>query len=464
MLGQRWSSYMILFEGKSNNQSLRYRVFQASLWTFAGYGLSQAIRFGANLLLTRLLAPEMFGLMTIATVVLIGLAQFSDFGLKSSVIQSARGSDPKFLNTIWVAQIFRGALLACLGLSIAGLLEFCRATGLVSTESVYGDPRLPGVLAALSSTAVISGFASTKVAEAGRNLALARITTVEVAAQLSGLMVSFGWLVFDRSIWALVAGNIFTASFSTIMGHAILPGVGNRFAWERKAFLEILNFGKWMLLSTVLWFLATNGDRLLLAHFVDPTVLGSYSIAFGLISVLDQALNRVAYSVAFPAFSEINERRPRDFPTVYYRMHTIFAGGACLLAGMLMTCGRSIVAALYDYRYADAGWMLEIAAITLLIVPLQLANFAFIAKGRPQINSLISGARAVLLFVAMPAGFGWFGVHGALWGLGLSQLVCIPLVFVYSRNLGFFSLSREALSFAFAGFGAGLGLLFRLAM
>src|SRR5262245_66533122 len=91
--------------------SLKKRVLKAGTWSLVGYGLSQAIRFGSNLLMTRLLVPEMFGVMAIATMLMIGLAMFSDAGLKQNVIQSNRGNDPAFLNTAWMIQILRGVLL-----------------------------------------------------------------------------------------------------------------------------------------------------------------------------------------------------------------------------------------------------------------------------------------------------------------------------------------------------------------
>ena len=60
------------------------------------------LRFGSNLLLTRLLVPKMFGVMAVAMLVIIGLAMFSDLGLKPSVVHSRRGNEPVFLNTAWV--------------------------------------------------------------------------------------------------------------------------------------------------------------------------------------------------------------------------------------------------------------------------------------------------------------------------------------------------------------------------
>src|SRR5262249_41516180 len=96
-------------------KSLRRRVLKAGRWTLAGYGIGLGFRFGSSLLLTRLLVPEMFGVMAIATTVMVGLAMFSDVGLKPNVVQSKRGGDAVFLNTAWMIQILRGVMLCIMG-------------------------------------------------------------------------------------------------------------------------------------------------------------------------------------------------------------------------------------------------------------------------------------------------------------------------------------------------------------
>ncbi len=107
-------------------KTLRQRSIHAGLWTIGGHALSQVIRLASNLILTRLLVPEMFGLMTLANLLLVGVWLFSDLGLKQSVVQSSRGHEPTFLNTAWVVQIVRGivmwlmALLVALGVYIMG--------------------------------------------------------------------------------------------------------------------------------------------------------------------------------------------------------------------------------------------------------------------------------------------------------------------------------------------------------
>ena len=91
--------------------------------------------------MTRLLVPQMFGIVAIATLVQICLAMFSDLGLNlKNVIQSKRGSDPAFLNTIWVTQIIRGVVLWFLALIISLLLFIANRVGIIPANSVYADP------------------------------------------------------------------------------------------------------------------------------------------------------------------------------------------------------------------------------------------------------------------------------------------------------------------------------------
>src|SRR4030081_2887241 len=112
----------------SSQPSLNHRVLNAGMWSLAGFALSLIIRLGSNLLMTRLLVPEMFGVMAIASTVMVGLAMFSDLGLKENIVQSTRGNEPTYLNTAWVIQILRGVLIwgvalsLCLVILVAGRL------------------------------------------------------------------------------------------------------------------------------------------------------------------------------------------------------------------------------------------------------------------------------------------------------------------------------------------------------
>src|SRR5438093_11787610 len=149
---------MLAHSGKPPSTSLKQRVLSAGAWSLGGYGLNLALRLGTNLLMTRLLVPDMFGTMAIAIIVMSGLAMFSDLGLRQSIVQSKRGDDSAFLNTAWAIQIIRGVLLWFLALGISMLVAHANSRGLVPKDSVYADPNLPYVIAVLAFGTVIVGF------------------------------------------------------------------------------------------------------------------------------------------------------------------------------------------------------------------------------------------------------------------------------------------------------------------
>ncbi|MBA1993709.1 oligosaccharide flippase family protein, partial [Escherichia coli] len=78
--------------------------------------------------------------------------------------------------------------------------------GVFSQQSVYASPSLPPVIAVLSLSAVVSGFASTKLLEASRGLSLGSVTQIEIAAQFVGLISMILLSLVDRSVWVLVVG------------------------------------------------------------------------------------------------------------------------------------------------------------------------------------------------------------------------------------------------------------------
>lgn len=436
--------------------ALRARVLRAGGWTLAGFALSQAIRFGGNLVMTRLLVPEMFGVMAIATMVMYGLALFSDVGLRQSIVHSRRGGEAAFLNTAWAVQIARGLVIwgAAVVVSL-GFMFFKMPEG-----SVYSDPTLPYVIIVLSLSAVIAGFESTKLHEASRGLVLDRVTRIDLASQLVGVLAMLAWALADRSIWALVAGGLCAAAVRALLTHAWLPGSANRWRWEGAAFREIMGVGKWIFAASVLGFLVNSADRLVLGALTSASVLGVYVIAFLLFSSVEQVLVKIIGDVSFPALSEVARVRPAALRSVYYRFHLAVGLPACLAAGLLVACAEPLVALLYDARYAEAGWMLRILAVALVTLPYRVATQCFLVLGEPQQMSRICLIRLAALCVLTPAGFHFFGLAGALWAIVLSYFSTLPTTLAFVVRHGLFDAKKELL--LLPPFLAGLALSYVL--
>jgi O-antigen/teichoic acid export membrane protein len=444
------------------SESLKQRVLRAGAWTIGGHAGSQILRLVSSLVMTRLLVPEMFGVMTIAYVFMTGLAMFSDIGIVQNVVQSRRGSDTSFLRTAWTVQILRGALVFLIALLVASAIHLAAGYNLLPINSVYADAKLPHVLALISLSGLIAGFESMRLALARRNLDLARVARIEIMCQALSLAVMIFWALFDQSIWALVAGGLVGAITRTLLTHMYLPGVGDRCGWDPVALREIIAFGKWVFLSSLIGFLVISGDRLILGGLVNAQELGIYSIAAMLVGAIEALLTKLIGDVALPAFSEVSRNRPEQLRQVFYRVHFTLGSVALFLAGALLTSGPAIVRILYDDRYANAGWMLGIIALGLITVPARIATQCFLAGGKSRVVAIQAMIRLPALYLITPAAFQFFGMLGALWSIVLSALTCIPIMWVYQIRAGLFDARREAAILpAFLG-GLALGQVFSL--
>jgi len=445
------------------NKSMKSRALHAGAWTLIGYGVGQGLRLGSNLIMTRLLVPEMFGVMAIANIVLYGLALFSDFGLGQSIIQRRRGEEPVFLNTAWVVQIIRGAILCLAALLIALGLYIADAYHLLPADSVYAHSYLPAIVSALAFSPLISGFESNKLALARRKLELGLVTQIELASQFAALCSMLAWAMVDRSIWALVTGALVSIGVRVILSHVLLHGPKNGIAWDRECFREIIGYGKWVFLSSILGFLLASGDRLMLGGLVDAKILGLYSIAYLMISSIQQVAGKLIDNISFPLLSEVIRDKPEEVRSKYYKLRMPVDIALLLLTGILFFSGHVIIDLLYDGRYAAAGPMLEILSLALFENRFGVTGQYYMARGVPRVLIPLIGSRIPPLYVLLPIAFKYYGFDGAIWVIATNAFFSIPVTYYYKKVNGILDIKREFMVLpalpAGALIGKGIALL-----
>jgi O-antigen/teichoic acid export membrane protein len=442
-----------------NATSLKARVFRAGGWLLLAHGCSQVLRLVSSLVMTRLLAPELFGIMAIAGAVQIMITLLSDIGLHQAVIQSPRGAERSFLETAWTLQILRGVFiwLAC---AIFGACLWCaNSVGWIGEGSVYGDTRLPVVIVVTSLTSIILGFQSMKAVTHNRDLEMKYLTLIEIGSAVvsisSGIVVGY----LTHSIWSFVAGALLSALTVTVLSHTWLSGVRDHLRWESAALAELRRFGKWVFLSSAATAFGMNGDRVLLGLWVSPATLGTYSIAANLATLVEGIGNRFFTNLSFPALSETARRDPSRFASVYFRMRWFSDAGFVWMAGFLFSAGELIVSIMYDPRYAAAGEMLKWLSFSLLFNRYNLVGSAYLAMGKPNYTAALNYARLVSLFVMVPALFYAYGIYGAVIGIAFHKCPVQLLIFLFNRRYQLNNALLEVASLGFWSLGYGSGML-----
>lgn len=423
---------------------LRSRALRGTAIALGGTGGQQVLRLLSNLTLTRLLFPEAFGLMALIQTFMIGLQLFSDIGIRPAIIQSARGEDPDFLDTAWTIQIGRGFLL------------WLAACGLAwPFAQFYNEPQILWLLPVVGINALIQGFTTTKVTVANRQIRLGRQTVIGLACQAVGLVIMIGLAFLWPTVWALVIGGIATSALGVWANHRFVDGHDNRLRWDSGAASELMRFGRFIFLSTLMGFLINHGEKLFLGKLVSFADLGIYNIAFFMAAFPGMLGSMVAERVLFPLY---REHRPADgqrHQRNIRKARSLVTGGMILLYGILTIVGHALIVFLYDPRYEPAGAMLIMMAMmhipgTLLIGSSQM----LLAEGNSKDFSKLVFVRAVIQSAYTFLAFWLFGIFGLIMVVGLTTASIYPLLQYYLRKHRATDLSRDAL---FAG--AGLAIM-----
>ena len=406
-----------------SDDGLRVRAVRGTLLTVFEVAASNVLRLVSNMILTRLLFPEAFGLMALVQVFLTGLQMFSDVGIGSSIHYHARGGQPAFLNTAWTMQILRGIILWLGACALAWPAAW-----------FYDEPMLAMLLPVAGLNAVVGGFATTKVPEASRELRLGRQTFFNLGWQMAGILISafLAWML--GSVWALVFGGLIASAMQMVFMHLKMPGTPNRLCLDRESFREIFGFGRFVFLSTVMAYFVTNADKLMLGAVLGMGDLGIYNVGFFLGAaplLMGSALNGKVitplYRMKPPAASAANRRlvlRARRLVLL-----------ACLLPTFLLSWGGPwLVGHLYDPRYAAAGGVVSLVAMA--VVP-QMVFTAYggvlLANGDSRRSFHLSAVSAVFQLVYMGLGIWLFGVVGAILAPALAWLSVYPLRARFAR-------------------------------
>lgn len=432
---------------------LKKTAVSGALWTFGAVGFSNLLSLASQAILTRILDPSVFGLSILVTVTMIGLALVSDVGIGQAVVRSERSQDPAFLDTAWTLQILRNGLIWV----VACIIGFPLA-------AAYNQPDLVWLMPLVGFGAFVGGFSSMGLAVAGRQMQVKRLVLFEATIQLVGMVTTVVWVWISPTILGLVGGNIVTGILRTIWSHYLIDIPRPRFRWEAEARREVFSFGKWIFLSSLITFLASQSDKLVLGKLIEPAALGVYGLAATLADKPRQLIQSLADRVIFPALAQNNTMpRPELRRKLLRNRRNLLLLAAPALA--LLVCLADVVTGMIvGPRFASAAWMMAILACGVWASILSLTiSPALFALGQPQFGTVGNLFRFGFTAAGTWWGFSTFGMPGAVVAVALGDLPVYLVTAFGVRKAGLSSVRQDLfltlLFFALVAGGLGLRLL-----
>jgi O-antigen/teichoic acid export membrane protein len=450
---------MVVADVADTGPSLQRRMLRAAAWLVGSNVASQGLRLLSSLVLTRLLLPESFGLMAAVQTLFFALVMFSDLGVWQSVVTHPQGEQPKFLGTAFAVQFARGLLLAAVVALIALGLKLCAVYAPFKADTVYADARLPAMVLVFALCALLQGLESMHIATAQRALQTKLLTRLELLTQLAGMVVTMACALWTHSVWSLLLGTVTATLARTVLSHTLFDGPAYTPCWDRASLRDIVGFGKWIFLSSIIGFAAANGEKLILGGTLAAADFGVFSIASLLLAAIVGLVGNLNAHLVFPSLSEALRSGDAAAHKVYTRVQQIADAILGGIAGLTLVLGGWVVRILYDARYAEAGWMLQLLALGLVAMRYQVLEQMMFARNRPGWVSLSNSLRALSLVLCVPLGYGLAGVQGAVLAVVASQFAGWPVALVFKWRHGLMSWRSEAVWPLALALGAALGAL-----
>jgi O-antigen/teichoic acid export membrane protein len=407
-------------------------------WTLFGTGAGQVIRLLSNIVLAYLLAPEIFGVMALAYTVIIGLGQVSDVGLREGVVNSDRIHEAAFMRTAWTLQILRAAFMAVVAAALA-----------IPIANFYEVEILAPVIMMIGASIFITGFKSVALMEYDKRLDLKRQMVSDLAVQVSGLVVVITWAWISPSVWALVAGQIFSSILEVIISYALFKGHHSKLGWDKEAVSSLFHFGKWIVLSSSISFIGVQGDRLIMKLYMTLGDFGLYSIASNWAALVAIVASALSVRVLHPYF-----RSNFDGQSDYARVHqarVLLNTAYMFICMMIAIFGHYIVVIIYDDRYLNVGWMLQVLAVGQVGRSATGTLLPFLAAKGDSFSLMLSSSISAILLVSFILIGGWLGgSEGVVVAYAMTGLVVHPVMALFALKHGY-SCLRTDLSIAAVG-------------
>jgi O-antigen/teichoic acid export membrane protein len=429
------------------------------MWVTIIFGLSQIIRLGSNLVLTRMLEPDIFGIMSIIFVVNFGLVMLTDLGLWSFIVRHKDPEDPQMLNAVWTLQVIRSWLLFILVTLVAGVMYFGNIFYPGSFQGVYSNPILPILIIVSSVGMLVDGCNSMASAIMSRKMEVSKLELINLAAQLISVAIMIIWVLIYPTIWALVIAGVISNVIVVVLNYALFP-FKHKFAWNKEISLEVYHYSKWIVIASTLTYIFSQGDKLFFGAKISPTMLGVYSIALMMATSITSIIEMLAGKIVFPAFSSVVHNNRESLKEKYYKVRLHSDLIVFLLVGGLVATSQLIIDILYDNRYKEAGWMLKILLLsvignTLTAVSMECLSALSITKVRMWVMLI----RTIGIIFGLPLAFNLYGFEGALWAISINVFLPLPIIYWTLNKNHVFILLNELRALPMLGIGYLLGLL-----
>jgi len=355
--------------------------------------IDRLIGLVSTLILARLLVPEDFGIIAMASLV-IGLTDLLlDLGVNVAIIQNKQATQAHY-NTAWTLRLLQTGLATIIVVAIAPW-----------ASDYFNEPRVAPVIQILALSLILSGLENIGTIAFQKEMKFGQDFRFVFSKRIIGFIVTMlvAWLM--QSYWAMVIGSLTGRAFGVILSYLMHP-MRPRLSLEK--FREIFSVSQWMLVRSIGGYLNNKLHQMIVGNRESTDLMGAYSLADEISALPSTELLAPLNRVLFPAFVKVSHDL-MELKRVF-----LLAQGVQTLVGVPAAVGLALVAheavlLLLGEKWLSAVPFVQIIALVNVMIAITTSgSYILITLGKIRTIALYSwiqvGLFAALAFLVIPQG------------------------------------------------------------
>lgn len=408
--------------------SLKKQAIAGVKWTFVQQFCVQIINFAVQIILARLLMPEMFGLIAMV-VVFISIGQvLMDGGMTSSLIRT-KNPDQLDYSTVFITNII-------MSLSVYSVV-FITAPYIAL---FYEQEILTNIIRILSLTFVIRALVAVHMAKLTKEMNFKLQMKLQIPSTILAGIVGISMAYQGYGVWSLVWLSLIQAiSFTvqTLMFMNWRPSL--IFNFER--FKYHFSFGYKLTLASLIDVIFNDAYRIVIGKFYSPAALGFFHQAETLRLFPVQQISTVVEKVTYPLFSKINhDEALKSAYRITMKLVLVIVIPSMLVLILIAEEGFRL---LLGERWLAAVPYFQILALASIVRPVSSYNLNILkVKGRSEIVLRIEILKKFFGIILIGIGFN-FQVIGLVISLTVFSFLSFIINMYFSGKLISYSIGEQ---------------------
>lgn len=378
----------------------------------------RSIGLVSTMILFRILAPDDFGLVALAMVV-VGLVEvLAEFGFDQSLLRNKDATRGDY-DVVWTLTFLRGLACAAVLLLVA------------SPAAAYlNEPRLGLIVMWLALAPLLDGLANVGVVDFAKDLDFAKEYKLKVAQKIFSFCLTMFCAFWLRNYWALVIGIVSGKLFGVVLGYLLHP---YRPRFSIKGARSVFGFSFWILVNQLILYGGNQTDKILIQKFYDAHLVGIFRVAEEICSIVMELVWPVEKAL-YAGYAKLAD----DFEQL--RRAVLTSTGFVAMLGVPMSIGillvaEPAVAILLGEKGKPAVPFVEVLVLHGAIRSCITGAFpAFMVLGMPHVNTQFTFIAVTVRLTILFSCFHWLGVMVAPWSLVAGSCVSFVAVWIQVKR------------------------------